>query len=273
MGPLEPATSSLSGAVDGLASRQGAGGTGRKRLAEQAQKKYAGVARVLYFTGHAKAQLVVVRGGKKQGLLNGSLLKVFRPETAYIPEVQTGLLKILRLGEEQSIARVIHNSTAESRSIFASYPGIMAGDNIRRLRYSIRPKMHSLPRWGRQYRDLFAVPGPQPANYELSDQGKAILAHELNAFRGKHISRLFIKAYTDDEGTVAENQMESYQRALTIRQYMIETLRFRAESLVAIGLGESDLKDKTKAWGADTANRRIEVHAVREPDPSPWNGR
>lgn len=220
--------------------------------------------KILYFMNHQTGQTVLVQGGQQQGLLNGSLLRAFRISPESGSRVATGLLKLIQVGENSSIAQVLQDSTSESKDLLLHYPEVMAGDLAEMIRYKIHPRVHALPKWSHTFRELFQKPGRHPSSFELSSQGRHLLSSGLSAFRGKHFGKILIKAHTDRPGDHAENQSESYQRALTIRQFMIDHLNFLADRVIAIGMGDSDLKNESHVYGSTEINRRIDISVTKE---------
>ena len=74
-----------------------------------------------------------------------------------------------------------------------------------------------------------------------------------------------IEGHTDQKGDSEQNQIETYQRALTIRQYLIDELGFDENRVTAIGLGESEpISDVILPGNADRS-RRIVLKVVPIP--------
>lgn len=219
---------------------------------------------VRYFLDHRQGQSVYINGGRSQGITPGATLHAFRPLPVQPGQrqpatIRTGVLKIIQLGDEFAIAKIIQQSTEESSLNFRHYPKVMSGDLIKIPSYRILSKIHTMPKWKRSYFELFMAPGPLPSTFELSVEGKKLLQEEMAVFQNKQIARLFVRGHTDSRGPSSANQVESLQRALTIKQYLVEELGFDPERVTALGLGESDLLNQSKVYGADRENRRIEI--------------
>ena len=86
-------------------------------------------------------------------------------------------------------------------------------------------------------------------------------------FQNYRLPVLFVEAYTDDKGPANANQLESYQRALTVRQFLINEMGFQPSRVVAIGQGELENVAPGYVDGYINSNRRVvlkvNVHAKR----------
>ena len=100
-----------------------------------------------------------------------------------------------------------------------------------------------------------------PSNIELSNSGKLYLNKAMKVFGSRKISHLFISGYTGKEGKTQLNQVESYQRALAVRQYLVTNLGFDPYRVTALGMGETSLKDPSNVSGHSQSNRRIVIKA------------
>src|SRR5690606_7787304 len=81
-------------------------------------------------------------------------------------------------------------------------------------------------------------------------------------FGGARLQLLAIEAHTDHVGNAEANQIESYQRALTVRQYLTSVLKFTMEKVEAFGFGESDPLVPDFSPGHEDRNRRIVIKAI-----------
>ena len=111
------------------------------------------------------------------------------------------------------------------------------------------------------YRDLFSDPKSFPLTFELSPDGLELLKQQTRVFLEAHSQSLIVEAHTDSEGDRQTNQMESYQRALTIRQMLIDELGFAPDRIIAIGLGESEPLKEMYLPGKKLEARRIIIRA------------
>jgi outer membrane protein OmpA-like peptidoglycan-associated protein len=102
----------------------------------------------------------------------------------------------------------------------------------------------------------------QPASFELKQAGYAHLRQAARAFADARVSMLMVEGYTDHNGKAADNQVESYQRALTVRQFLIDELGFDEKRVIAVGYGEAEPADPSLAPGHVEINRRIVLKAV-----------
>ena len=72
-----------------------------------------------------------------------------------------------------------------------------------------------------------------------------------------------IEGHTDQNGSSSDNQIESYQRALTIRQFIIDELNMDENRIIAVGFGESEIIDDSYVAGYRQNNRRIVFKTVQ----------
>ena len=219
--------------------------------------------KILYFLNN-KDGLVLLSMGRRDGLVEGSILNTYR----YLEQdqgeikINTGTLKIRSLERQQSIAQVIADGTEHSKEAFPKYSGMMSGDWVARKRYSITRNVHVLPRLNLSYFELFEEPKGNPRTFSLSERGKMVLKRQLEIFKNKRVSMLLVKGYTDQLGTKEKNQIESYHRALTIKQFMIREMQFDGERIEALGMGEYAPQDRSNVKGHKVLNRRIVINAV-----------
>ena len=75
---------------------------------------------------------------------------------------------------------------------------------------------------------------------------------------------LIITGHTDREGPSHVNQVESLQRALTVRQYFINELGFDSSRIVSLGMGEDEIRDPSFVAGQRNTNRRLEFQVVSQ---------
>jgi hypothetical protein len=171
--------------------------------------------------------------------------------------IKIGEVKITEPHEDFSLARVTLQSTELSKTFFTKFPNVMSGDKLVRQKITlVRNKLIS-PSKALAYHDLFVDPKANPRSFELTDEGRERLAEVTSYFSALRAPILMVESYTDDEGAADANQIESYQRALTIRQYLVEELGFEPSRVVAIGFGEANLTDESRVAGFQERNRRI----------------
>ena len=88
---------------------------------------------------------------------------------------------------------------------------------------------------------------------------------KLKPFQTSRVSMILVEGYTDMAGLSAENQAESYQRALAVRSLMIKELEMSPDRVVAIGYGDGEQKQIHVAQESKRGNRRIVIRAVNIP--------
>lgn len=98
-----------------------------------------------------------------------------------------------------------------------------------------------------------------PDSDALTDLARTQLAALGKALQNQALSeaRYLIAGHTDATGAAPYNLALSERRAARVREYLIQNYLIAPSRLVAIGLGESQLKEPTKPnWGV---NRRVEI--------------
>lgn len=214
--------------------------------------------------------VVVLNGGKKSGLMRGALLETYRIARQSNSDskeplwIKTGALKITQLQEETAVATVVEDQTDMSKTFFPKFPNLMAGDLVIYKTVSLARKQSILPEVMLTYGDLFLDPKSHPQTFELKKEAVALMKERLAGFAESRAPMLMIEGYTDHNGAQADNQVESYQRAQTVRQYLIDELGFDENRVVAIGYGESELADASMSPGYARVNRRIVIKALSE---------
>jgi hypothetical protein len=216
------------------------------------------------------SNLVVVSAGADQGIVSGAIFRTYRlakPNSQNFSEVdqikiETGQLKAVDIQKNRTIAAVISSGSDLSKQFFPKHSGVMAGDFAVVQRLSLVRKPAVLPSVRLSYRGLFEDPKATPTTFELTESGRAKLREESAVFAGARMSLLMVEGYTDPSGPSDANQVESWQRAMTVRQFLIDELGFDPERVVAIGLGEGEPEDVSVAPGSSDRNRRIVLKVV-----------
>ena len=209
--------------------------------------------------------MVIVNAGVAQGIVLGTIYDTLRLSAAPVAAaaksqytwIKTGEVKILEPHETFSLARITMQNTDLSKTFFGRFPGVMSGDKLVRRKVTVVKTKAISPTRMLAYHDLFVDPKASPRSFELTREGKEHLAAMAAYYADLRAPLLMIESYTDDEGTADANQIESYQRALTIRQYLVEELGFEPSRVVAIGFGEADQTDDEHTPGFHERNRRI----------------
>lgn len=197
---------------------------------------------------------------KNIGILPGMVLEAQRQSNDL--KLPTGKIKVIKVEERVLIGEVIAASTPISETSFRDYPQIMSSDQLVRPLISVeRIKVFS-PQFSISYFDLFKNPRANPNTFELSDAGKEKLIEMAQHFENSRAGKLLIKGHTDHNGPSDANQIESYQRALIIKEFLVEKLNFDPDRIITMGLGESQLIDRSLVSGYIKKNRRIEIEAL-----------
>lgn len=92
---------------------------------------------------------------------------------------------------------------------------------------------------------------------QLKPLGEALSSADLGS------GRYLIIGHTDAKGSAAYNQKLSEQRAASVRKYLAQRFRLHPNTLVSIGLGETQLKRPAEPHAG--INRRVEISLLLEP--------
>lgn len=210
-------------------------------------------------------QLVMITGGRNQGVVEGAVFKSYRRAPSPVGKpgdtiwVETGTLKSVQVATDYTIAVILGQETLESKAFFSKHPGIMAGDWVIEHKVTLSAQQVVTPSATLAYADLFEDPKAFPMTFELTERGKDILRELAKRFSDRRVPVLMVEAYTDQTGPEDANQIESTQRALAIRQFLINDLGFDPDRVLPIGFGEGDPIGKTFVPGNAEKNRRIVI--------------
>lgn len=240
-----------------IATAEGLPGSPYYRIAQ-----YADVA--------ATSGMVVIAGGSADGVVSGAVFEAYRaasPTTRMAANtkpiwVKTGELKAVQLSDRHSIAMVTESGTPLSKGFFPKYPGVMAGDLVIEKQVDIAQGLALTPAVALTYQQLFQDPNAGVINLELSEAGKEMLRKASAGFADKHVGMLMVEGHTDQVGSSERNQIESYQRAFAVRQFLIGELGFDESRLTAIGIGETEPLEDSFVPGFRDTNRRIVIKVV-----------
>ena len=92
---------------------------------------------------------------------------------------------------------------------------------------------------------------------QLKPLGQALSSADLGS------GRYLIMGHTDAKGSVAYNQTLSEKRAASVRKYLAQRFLLHPNTLVSIGLGETQLKRPAEPNAG--INRRVEISLLLEP--------
>ncbi len=219
----------------------------------------------------AASGMVVIAGGSADGILDGATFESYRltsgqPGT-FVPArkpiwIKTGELKSIQIFERHTIAALTLSGTPIAKAFFPKYPGVMAGDVVIEKRLAIDQNLAVTPQAELKYRELFQDPNATAVNLELSSAGREHLREAAAAFAGKRVGMLVVEGHTDQIGPSDRNQVESYQRAMAVRQTLINEFGFDENRVTAIGLGETEPLEESYVPGFRTTNRRIVIKVI-----------
>jgi hypothetical protein len=216
---------------------------------------------IQYTDVSATSKLVVVNGGTDQGIALGDKLKTSRSALRSETVVDTGVLKVLSVSPNRAIAEIVEDQMPLAMSLFPKFPGVMAGDLVVRYEQEAIQNIAIMPDMTLRYDQIFDDPKARPMTYEVSNDGLDMLKEAAKTFGDRHIPMILVEGHTDKEGPSDENQIESYQRALTIKQILVNDYGFDPERVIAIGLGETENAVDSTRPEQKRYNRRIVIKA------------
>lgn len=220
-----------------------------------------------FLSSGEEAKLVALEAGYQSGLKTGEVFRVVRPARSGVDfPVETGMLKVLAVHEHEAIAEVTQQGSSESEALFASFGGVMAGDIAVPQKISITPAKVVAPEISIKYSNVFDDPKAMPTTYEVTLGGRRELGKIAQRLGGIRAGMLIVEGHTDARGATSQNQMESYQRALTVRQILIDEYGFDGARITALGLGESQPATEVLQPGDSDRSRRIVFKVVAMPD-------
>lgn len=206
-----------------------------------------------------QAKHVVIEAGRRSGVTSGEVFRAVRPAKGGVSSpVETGVLKIVAVYENDAIAEVTQQGTLQSETIYGNYAEVMAGDLAVAQRISITRAKVLAPEVAIKFSAIFDDPKAQPSTYEFTPGGRSELRKMGEELARLKAGMLMIEGHTDQKGNSEQNQIESYQRALAVRQYLIGELGFDETRVTAIGLGESEpISDVILPGNAERARRIV----------------
>lgn len=214
----------------------------------------------------AGANVVLIEGGKEQGILDGAIFTSYRAKPgasdAKDAWIATGILKALDVRDNYTVAQIVEQNSTLAAVFFPKFPGVMAGDFVKEKQVAITPSLALTPATTIAFEDLFVDPRRAPESYELSESGKERLREAAKDFASFKLSKLMVEGHSDATGPAEENQVETYQRALTVMQFLNSELKFEKSKLAALGYGETEPLVDDFTPGHEKTNRRIVLKAL-----------
>lgn len=215
-----------------------------------------------YMEMNAASGLVMLSAGSTSGLVVGDVLIASRPAAGSPLAVDTGKIKVVKVEADRAIGSVIIDGTDISRAAFSRFSGVMAGDRVVFDRPVLAHNPRLTPEITVGYQQLFLDPGRDATSYELTEDGMTALREQAVVFAEARLSMLLVKGYTDPTGSSEQNQIESYQRAMAVREFLIRDLGFDRDRVVAIGMGETESVSDGVTPDFAESNRRVILKAV-----------
>ncbi|MCX6117755.1 MAG: OmpA family protein [Proteobacteria bacterium] len=222
-----------------------------------------------FFGTGPDANLIVLEAGKMDGVVVGDVFRIFRNSQQSTRDtgltIETGEAKAISVYEDKTIAEVTIQSTPLSVKVFPKFAEVMAGDFAVKQRIEIKRSLSLSPEVNLAYSKIFEDPNPVPQSFELSSLGREFINQEIVDLAKVKTGLLMVIGHTDSSGPAEANQIESYQRAVVVRQYLIDTLGFDADRVVALGKGEDELPEEPLTPNYKQRARRIVVKVVNNP--------
>jgi hypothetical protein len=220
-----------------------------------------------YLSSGEDAKFVSINAGHQAGIKTGEVFRIVRPGRSgiHVP-VETGLVKVVAVHEQDVIAEVIRQGTTESAALYGDFAGVMAGDLAVSQKLIIAPAKVVSPEISVKFSKIFDDPKAEPVTYELTVAGRRELSRIAERLAKIHAGMLVVEGHTDSKGSRERNQVESYQRALTVRQVLIDDFGFDEARVVALGLGESEPVSDVLQPGLSDQARRVVFKVVPMPE-------
>lgn len=222
---------------------------------------------IIQFLGDKKAgEFALVGGNEEDGVGMGIVLKSYRAAVGSIKKgrmwVETGELKVVGNRNGYAFAQISRPYSELSKEMFPKFSGPMAGDRVVPAEVKFKKHVSILPTVEIKYGNLFEYPNGSPDNYKFTEVGKSILLDETKNFSKARVPMIIVEGHTGSKGSSELNQIESYERAKTVRRFLISKYNFDPQKVLAVGYGEAELKDKSRTAGHNARNRRIIVKAI-----------
>ncbi len=199
------------------------------------------------------------------GLSAGSNLESYRELHSYKEKsIPTGKMKIIQVFAGYALAEIFEDGSEFSRTIFSNHSYVMAGDQVEPEKISIARDLILTEDVKLTYTSLFEDPNPLPSTFELSEKGKESLKESLKSYIAAKISKIAILGFTSRTGSADVNRVESMQRAMTVRQFLIDEVNIDKDRIVHFGMGEEELAIDSNHPSAKQKNRRIEIRAIAD---------
>lgn len=174
----------------------------------------------------------------------------------------TGRLKVNKIERGRALATILADGMESSAGMLGKFNKVMAGDLLHPVSVSFRQNIAMTPSVSMRFQDLFSDPESLPNTLELSNAGKSKLTDALSGLKGVRTRMVAVEGYVDAAGDSLTNQVESYERAMTVRQFLINDLGFDPDRIMAFGLGEQEPIDSSNLSGSAVQNRRIVVKVI-----------
>ncbi|MDD9952147.1 MAG: OmpA family protein [Zetaproteobacteria bacterium] len=172
--------------------------------------------------------------------------------------VKTASLRVISMSRFTALAEVVKDGSQEASQLLDKFPQLMEGDLVWNTPQEIKTNVFWASRISLGYDKIFVDPNPNNHFFKVSPAGMQRLAKIADHYGKMPIPRLFIKGFSQQEGSHKKNQAESYQRALAVRNYLVYTLGFDPDRVIAVGHGEIGRQDTSYSGQHQKNNRRIE---------------
>lgn len=200
-----------------------------------------------------------------EGLSPGSTLQSFRALASYTEKsIPTGKMKIIQVNPTYALAEIYEDGSEFSKKILENHAYVMAGDQLELEKITIERDLILTEDVKLEYAQLFEDPNALPSTFELSEKGKELLRESVKTYLAAKISKIAILGFTDQAGNESVSRVESMQRAMTVRQFLIDDVRLDKSRIVSFGMGEEEIMDSANNPNSKQKNRRIEIRALNE---------
>lgn len=217
------------------------------------------VARIKRVLNHADPSFVVLEFNEGAFATEGERFEAFRRAPGVEIPIPTGKVRIVKLMGKEAIAKIVKQGSSLSKASSQDLNFLMAGDLVLPINFKIVRDRRPYRDIVISYYDLFRHPKAGPQTFEFSTDGRQRLDQALKELGSQRFEKIIVKAYTDHEGDQGDNQAESYQRALVVKQYITNQISIDPDYVLAMGFGELDPVDDSYVAGYSRANRRVVI--------------
>lgn len=203
--------------------------------------------------------LVLLPKGTNDGVRNEAIFRAYRLIGGV--HAPTGILKVVRVYPNESVARVIEDGLSEE-GLVGKFVSVMAGDEVMEYSGEIYRKEQIVENIELRYKDIFEEWGRDSLVMNLSDKGKRLIRSKFHELMDQGIKKIMIESYSGTEGSYSSNQIESEQRGKVVKYFIDEEFGLDKDDVVVIGFGKSEPQVVGNSDKIQNSNRKIVIRAI-----------